>query len=297
MLYRVFTLQPDIFSSFWANSLIARGVSKNIISYEMLNWREKYGAGNYKQADDTPFGGGNGMVLQAEPIFQALNDCNGVSKFFSKPDQIQNHFKLEPNNSQFWQLCNQLKNTNPIKKATIMLTPRGFPITQQIVEWLASNFSELNLLCGRYEGFDARVSEAVDLELSIGNFVTNGGEAPCMSLIEGVSRLLPEFVTKSQTVMHDSFSSGLNFYNEQQEFVIGKRNIESAKKTAAVSSLEYRSDKEKQLFDNVWWKNNILPFIEHPQYTRPEVWQNWKVPEVLTTGDHKKIQAFRTRWY
>lgn len=262
----------------------------------MLNWREKYGVGSYKQIDDKPFGGGHGMVLQVDPIYQALRDVEAVSSLYQKPNQEQNHTRLLPNNSQFYSLCNSLKSSKSIKKATISLTPRGFPITQQIVEWLASSFDELNILCGRYEGFDARVSEIVDLELSIGNFVTNGGEAPAMSLIEGISRLLPDFVTKSGTVMHDSFSSQLNFYDEQNEFVIGKHKLQSLNKKTEIQDT-FEPIFEKNLFDDIWWHKNILPFIEHPQYSRPEVWQNLKVPEVLTTGDHKKIQDWRKGWY
>jgi tRNA G37 N-methylase TrmD len=186
-----------------------------------------------------------------------------------------------------------------------MLTPRGFPITQQIVEWLAGNFSELNILCGRYEGFDSRVSEMVDMELSVGNFVLNGGEVGAMALVEAVSRLLPDFVTKGDTVMHDSFSSGLNFYGEQEEFVVGKKKMESLKeKTPRQPSVATPQEGNLlnpanwvNLFDNNWWRENILPFIEHPQYTRPEVWQDLKVPGVLLNGDHKKIQAWRKKWY
>jgi len=297
MFYRIFSIQPDIFSSFWNNSLIARGLSKNIISYEMLNWRDKYGVGSYKQIDDKPFGGGAGMVLQPEPIYNALKDVAGISSLFKPALEAQNHFKLEPNNSQFWNLWKALNSVNPTKKATISLTPRGFPITQQVVEWLAANFDELNILCGRYEGFDARVSEIVDLELSIGNFVTNGGEAPAMSLIEGISRLLPDFVTKNNTVLHDSFSSKLNFYPEQNEFVIGKNKLGQANLKKTELDDIFGSIVEPNLFNDGWWKSNILPFIEHPQYSRPEIWHNLQVPQVLTTGDHKKIQQYRMKWY
>lgn len=262
----------------------------------MLNWREKYGVGAYKQIDDKPFGGGHGMVLQVEPIYQALKEVQAVSCLYQKPAEIQTHQRIQPNNSQFWNLCQQSKTDKPIKKATISLTPRGYPITQPIVEWLATDFEELNILCGRYEGFDARVSEIVDLELSIGNFVTNGGEAPSMSLIEAISRLLPDFVTKTGTVLHDSFSSELNFYEEQHEFVIGKNNLQKVHKNQQINdTLETKS--KLNPFDDLWWQKNILPFIEHPQYSRPEIWENLAIPKVLATGDHKKIQDWRKGWY
>ena len=80
MLFRLFTLHPDIFQSFVSNSLIARAVSKNIISFELINWREQFGIGNYKQVDDKPFGGGSGMVLMAEPIIQAMEQSGSIDR-------------------------------------------------------------------------------------------------------------------------------------------------------------------------------------------------------------------------
>ena len=334
MFYRVFSLHPDIFTSFFSNSLIARGVEKQIIDYEIVNWRDDFGVGNYKQVDDKPYGGGSGMVLQAEPIFKALEKYQAISKFYNPNSEPTEYSRLVPNNQVFFEkwakeLENEVvdsvipesvsglhvvslqgvelrpghldrgrssvsveevevKNT---KKITISLTPRGFPINQQIVEWL-TNFDELNILCGRYEGFDARVSDAVDLELSIGDFVLNGGEVGAMGLIEAVSRLLPEFVTKGDSVLHDSFSSGLNNYREQEEFVIGKNRLKN-------KELKIKNEVVETInpFSNTCWLKNILPKIEHPQFTRPEIWNNFKLPAVLINGDHKKIQAWRKKWY
>jgi tRNA G37 N-methylase TrmD len=184
-----------------------------------------------------------------------------------------------------------------LQKCTISLTPRGFPLNQQIVEWLA-NFQELNILCGRYEGFDARVSEAMDLELSVGNFVLNGGEVAAMSLIEAVSRLVPGFISKTESVAHDSFSSGLNYYQEQEEFVIGKTKTEERKRLQDQKPSVIPTVVQPQnLFDDTLWRRSILPYIEHPQYTRPEIWNNWKVPEVLLSGNHRKVQDWRRDWY
>jgi tRNA (guanine-N1)-methyltransferase len=82
MLFRIFSLHTDIFRSFLDNGLIARGISKDIIKFELVNWREKFGVGNYKQVDDKPFGGGSGMVLMPDPIFKALEEYNAVSGLF-----------------------------------------------------------------------------------------------------------------------------------------------------------------------------------------------------------------------
>ncbi len=286
MLFRIFTLHPDIFSSFLDNALVARGRAQEIIEVELMNWREMFGVGGYKQVDDKPFGGGHGMVLQPEPIYQALKSVGGVSSFFSELENPVVHSRVAPNNTRFYTKSNQIAN---FSTATISLTPRGHTINQQTFEWLAK-FQELNILCGRYEGFDSRVSEMVDLELSLGDFVLNGGEVAAMCLVEGVSRIIPGFVTKTDTVLHDSFSSNLNQYKEQEEFVIGKNNIQNR-------VLGNKEINVKNIFDDELWAQNALPKIEHPQYTRPSNWRGYQVPELLLEGNHKKIQDWRLNWW
>jgi tRNA G37 N-methylase TrmD len=337
MLFKIFTLHPDIFESFTKNALIARGVAKDIIKFEFYNWREKYGIGNYKQVDDSPFGGGSGMVLMAEPILKAMDetDCfenieslpsNRLSNTYPKPRpdrhselvsespttekvvKTKEHISYLPNNAKFYEEAKSGKIKT--KKVNIMMTPRGFPLNQKTVEWLAQDFKEINILCGRYEGFDARVNDFVDLELSIGNFVLNGGEVGAMCLVEAVARLVPDFITKNNSVLHDSFSSGLNEYKEFQfdnAKTQYKKNIVAAASVSPFSKVKVSQlnnsnknisyENNTNLFDNSWWKSNILPYIEHPQYTRPEIWRNISVPAILKTGDHAKIQKWRTKWY
>lgn len=405
MHFRIFSLFPDLFTSFWQQSLIARGLAKNLFSFQIVNWREKYSLNSHGQVDDKPFGGGSGMVLMAEPIVTALEKEGRLSEYvlaknswytvtkvktetnadkkpeatLDLPEQLesksdskdlaikdltidstqttystkteQNNFTVNqkesslnskdttfntkkihqsylPPNADFYSFwLRQKSQGKTVSVCTIQLTPRGFPLSQTVCQWLAENFQELNILCGRYEGFDERVREYVDLELSIGNFVTNGGEIPAMALIEAVTRLLPGFITKETSVWHDSFSSHLNFYPEHSEFVIGKRKWSSlgnqvkelhltrkqaeeltkltkvltkAKETYQTETWQVGENKENSkvnLFDNDWYLNTILPQIEHPQYTRPQIWRGWQVPEVLLSGDHKKIQAWRQKWY
>jgi tRNA (guanine37-N1)-methyltransferase len=270
MLYRVFTLYPSIFQSFTEASLIARAISKDIITIDLIDWRTEYGVGNHKQVDDKPFGGGAGMVLQCEPIFKALEDKNALGQFIGLPKDIY------PNNSKFY---DRLK-TEKIKNVTISLTPKGHVINQDTLYWLAQ-FEEVNILCGRFEGFDERVNTMVDLELSLGDFVLNGGEVAAMTLIEGVSRLLPGFVTKANSVDHDSFSSSNNHYQEHEEYSKLKNN---------------NSNIEKVIFDDAKWLSKITQY-EHPVYTRPEKWNGLEVPKVLMDGDHKKIQEWKYGWY
>jgi tRNA (guanine37-N1)-methyltransferase len=284
MKFNIFTLHPTIFDSFFGTSLIARGISQNIIQETRINWRDKYGIGGYNQIDDKPFGGGSGMVIQPDQIYQSLLEHNAVSPLFTAQEDKKEHNKLTPNNPLFFEYWLKNKPTN----VTISLTPRGYQYNQKMAEWLAGNFETINILCGRYEGFDHRVDEAVDLELSIGNFVLNGGEVAAMTVIESVSRLIPGFVTKDTSVLHDSFSSELNHYREDREYVIGKRNL--GKITPEVQT---QAPSIQNLFNEQDWIKNILPFLEHPQYTRPEIWHNMKVPQVLLDGNHKEIDKWR----
>jgi len=291
MLYRIFTLHPNILSSFLSESLVARALAKEIIQVELVNWREGFGIGNYKQVDDRPFGGGSGMVLKPEPIFKALKSFEAQQNIYPKKVSNNTYSRVIPNNSRFYELQQKLN----LKKATIMLTPRGFSLDQKIVSWL-SGFEELNILCGRYEGFDARVSDSVDLEISIGSFVLNGGEVPAMSLIESISRLLPDFVTKETSVSHDSFSKNLNIYSENASFLRAKNTLKSI---SDIDNLESKTRvlENINLFNDQKWMKEILPYIEHPQFTRPEVWNDLSVPKILLSGDHKKIQNWQKNWY
>jgi tRNA (guanine37-N1)-methyltransferase len=307
MKFKIFTLHPDIFISFINNSLIARAISKQIIEIKTVDWRQGFGIGNYKQVDDKPFGGGSGMVLMADPIINAMIDegCFEGKKPQTKSGNIdQEHKSFLPNNAQFYE---QIKSGElQTKKVNILMTPRGFPVTQQTVQWLARDFEEINILCGRYEGFDARINDHIDLELSVGNFVLNGGEVASMCIVEAVSRLIPDFITKNTSVLHDSFSSGLNNYSEF-EFENSKTQYQrELEKSKGNENLKVKSENSTivNLFNDTLWLQNILPYIEHPQYTRPQFWvdklQNQtkiQVPSFLLTGDHAKIQKWRVRWW
>jgi len=317
MHFSIYTLYPELFSSFLSTSMIARAQNSKVFSAELINWRE-FGVGNHKQIDDKVFGGGTGIVLQPDPIIKALQKNGHVSQFFTPQDYPQEHVKILPNNIRFYrqwlhsngvlsQMAQQLhmpfstpKNvpisSNP-RHVTISLTPRGFPFTQQVAQWL-STFDSVSMLCGRFEGFDARVDEAVDVELSLGSFVLNGGEVAAMATLEAVSRLLPGFVEKPESIAHDSFSHGLNMYTEHAQYsglIQDPKNQQISQKFNSIQQLE------QALVDSLFplqnWKESILPHIEHPQYTRPACWQNWVVPAVLNSGNHAHIQRWRQNWF
>lgn len=294
MQFRIFSLQSTIFESFFETSLIARGFSEGVFTKDIINWREKYGVGNYKQVDDRPYGGSHGMVLQAEPIYTALTDQKAVSGLYAAPTTPTPHHRILPNNHLFYDQVEKHKSADlPTRNATILLTPRGYRYNQPTAEWLASSFDSLTLLCGRYEGFDARVQEMVDLELSVGDYVLNGGEVAAMTVVESVARLLPGFLTKEHTAEHDSFSSSRLIHRESMEYILGKNRM---KQSERIQREYLKKPPIEKLFDPKQWKEEILPHIEYPQYTRPEIWNNWQVPAVLLSGDHKKIDQWRKGW-
>jgi tRNA (guanine37-N1)-methyltransferase len=289
MDFKIFSLHPNFYNSFINTSLIARGIEHKIINLEIINWREKFGIGRYKQVDDKPFGGGDGMVLMAEPIYKGLLEKKAIGIQYKIPKiqtEHQNFIPKNPEYFKYWQ-----KNSKKINSITISLTPRGYTLNQNTIQWLSQNFKQINILCGRYEGFDSRVSDMVDLEISLGNFVLNGGESASLCIIESISRLLPNFISKTSSVLHDSFSENVNQYLEQEEYILGSNNY---KKTSFTYPNYLTSE---NIFDKKNYIKNTVPSIEHPIYTRSEVFNNYSTPKVLLSGNHKNIQKWRENWF
>lgn len=297
MNFFIHTLHPEIFESFISQSLIARAVNNGVINIKTENWRELYGLGNHKQVDDKPYGGGTGMVLQPDPIYQSLLANSAVAKRYSPRSEQVQYIPRLPYNVQYYDEWLSNPKTRS-KSITISLSPRGYTFNQKTAQWLADNFETTHLVCGRYEGFDSRASELFDLEISIGSYITNGGEVPAMVLIESIARLQEGFVTKHTSVTHDSFSASLNIYEEMDEFVIGSRRkrqlIDSGDKYNRLKKFNARYS-DSNPFDHVEYMNSVFPFLEHPHFTRPEVWQNMSVPKILIEGNHKAIHAWRTK--
>ncbi|MDD5606485.1 MAG: tRNA (guanosine(37)-N1)-methyltransferase TrmD [Candidatus Pacebacteria bacterium] len=161
MKFDIITIFPNIFDSYFNHGLIARGLKKKLIQIKTHNLR-KWTIDKHKSVDDRPFGGGLGMVMKIEPIFEAVK-------------------AIKKNNSK-----------------VIFFTPRGKKFNQKIA-WQLSKQKQLIFICGRYEGVDERVAEKIaDLKLSIGDYVLMGGEVPTLVVIEAVSRLIPGIIAKEQ---------------------------------------------------------------------------------------------------
>lgn len=172
----ILTLFPEMFTGVLGSSILKKAQDKEAVSFDLINFRD-YSTNKHKTVDDYPYGGGNGMVLKPEPIFNAI-------------ESIKNFEKAR----------------------TIMLTPQGKPYDQKMAEELAKE-NHLIFICGHYEGFDERVREhLVTDEISIGDYILTGGEIASMAIIDSIVRLLPGVLGNDESADTDSFSTGLLEY-------------------------------------------------------------------------------------
>lgn len=199
----ILTLFPEMFNGFLNESIIKRAIEKELVSVNIINFRD-YSNDPHHKVDDTPFGGGAGMVLSIEPIYNALED-------------------IKKDNSH-----------------VVLLNPSGVTFNQKKAKSF-SKYDHLILICGHYEGFDYRIKNLVDEEISIGNFVLTGGELPAMMISDAVIRLL-DGVISSESLDSESFDDEL---------------------------------------------------LDYPVYTKPRDFKGMVVPDVLLSGDHKKIEEYR----
>lgn len=176
MIFDVLTLFPDMFEVF-NHSIIGKGREKGLISLNLMNIRD-YTTNKHKKVDDYPYGGGAGMVMQAEPIYNSME---------------------------------QLEKTYGYKPYTILMSPRGRRFNQQIAKELYDR-KHIAFICGHYEGLDERIMNLVDEEISIGDFVLTGGEIASMAIIDTVARLVPDVLSTSESYEDESFYSGLLEY-------------------------------------------------------------------------------------
>lgn len=177
MRFDIFSLFPSIFQPYFEVSILQKAIEKNLLEVNVHNIRD-WSFDKHHVTDDTPYGGGGGMVMKAEPIFIAMEDVLG----------------------------------NPPQCPVILMSPQGRPFTQKIAQELAQ-YPQVALLCGRYEGVDERVREnLITDQLSIGDFVITGGELPALMVVDAVSRNIPGVLGDPKGAIDDSFASGLLEY-------------------------------------------------------------------------------------
>ena len=205
----IITIFPDIFGKVFESGMIRQAEKKDLLQINIVDLRD-FGEGRHRVVDGRPFGGGEGMVLKAEPIIRALED---------------------------------LAEKAEEKLYVLLMSPQGEKFDQSKAKEL-SLMAHLTLVCGRYEGIDQRIADFfTDEEISIGDFVLTGGEFAAMVITDAVSRLIPGVLGEGESVLRESFMDGM---------------------------------------------------LDHPQYSRPADFRGMKVPEVLRSGNHKEIEAWRT---
>ncbi len=210
MRFDILTLFPEMFPGYLGQSLLNLAIQRGLVEVRLHNIRD-WAQGKHKTVDDRPFGGGPGMVLKVEPVVECVEAVQAMAE--------------------------------PPGRA-VLLTPQGRRLNQQLVEELAAH-ERLLLLCGRYEGFDERVRTILaPEEVSIGDFILNGGEVAAMVLVDSVIRLVPGVLGDEESSQQDSFS--------------GRERL-----------------------------------LEFAQYTRPREYRGLEVPEILLSGNHEQIAAWR----
>lgn len=227
MKFDIITIFPNIFDSYFSESILKRAQKNKLIDIKIHNLRD-YTKDKHKKVDDTPYGGGAGMVLKIEPICNCVNAIK--SQITRNKTQTNPKFKLQTKN---------------YKLRTILFSAKGKKYTQKDAKRL-SKYDNIIMICGRYEGVDERVAKNLaDEEISIGEYVLTGGEIPAMIVVDSISRLLPGVLGNTESTEEESHS------------VEGQ--------------------------------------LEFPQYTKPEIYKNWKVPKVLLSGNHKEIESWRKK--
>jgi len=177
MRFDVLTLFCGMFSTFLKESILGRAVERGLLDVHLVDIRD-YASDAHKTTDDRPYGGGDGMVMKPEPIYEAIRSVERVGE----------------------------------RSRVILLSPQGEVFDQQKA-WELSELDQLVLVCGRYEGVDERaISSSVDQELSIGDYILSGGETAAMVVMESVGRLIPKVLGGERSTLEDSFEDGLLEY-------------------------------------------------------------------------------------
>ncbi len=204
--FSAISLFPEMFTAVTEYGVVGRAVKSGKVVVDCINPRD-FTEDRHRTVDDRPYGGGPGMLMKMEPLERAIRSANQ-----NGDGQV------------------------------VYFSPQGKPVDHQVIATMSQQ-SHLILLAGRYEGVDERLlSEHVDIELSLGDFVLSGGELAAMAVIDSVTRLMPGVLGHDESAVEDSFVDGL---------------------------------------------------LDHPHYTRPEIYNDLSVPDVLLSGNHKQIEAWR----
>lgn len=221
MNFHILTLFPEMVMQGLSTSILGKALERGFITIEAVNIRD-YTTDKHGKVDDYTYGGGAGMLMQAQPVYDAYL---AVAEAIDKNEAVKN------------------KTGNSMHRARVIyVTPQGRTFNQEMAKEFAKE-ENLIFLCGHYEGIDERVLEEIVTDyVSIGDYVLTGGELPAMVMIDSISRLVPGVLHNEESATTESFHNDL---------------------------------------------------LEYPQYSRPEVWMDRRVPEILLSGDHAKVDKWR----
>ena len=204
MRFDIITIFPDIFDSYFNESIIGRAQKKRLVKMKTHDLR-KWTTDKHRTVDDRPYGGGVGMILKVEPIFKAIEKIKKTHLFFERS-------KAESRSS---------RQARTIKGRIILFSAKGKTMTQaDIRRW--AKYDQLILICGRYEGVDERVAEYIaDEEVYVGNYVLTGGEIPAMIVVDAVSRLVAGVLGKKESLKEESFGKNdqIPITNDQWQYL------------------------------------------------------------------------------
>ncbi len=252
----ILTLFPDIIHGYANEAILGRAQKNGLIEVAAHNFRS-FSGNKWGHVDDTPYGGGPGMILRVEPIYECLKSIKALSFRATSRNPSKSSKAISP-------LAASLGRNDKTK--VIVMDPAGKKFDQRMAE----KFSELDrlvMICGRYEGFDARVYDFVDERVSVGDFVLAGGELAALSIIEATARLIPGVLGNAESLREETFG----------------------RKVSRIEYLVSRNSKTKIPVT----KYQILNTKEYPQYTKPENFMGKKVPKVLLSGNHEEIEKWR----
>ena len=246
MKISIITLFPKMISSFLDESIVRRAKEKGAVEIEIVDLR-KFAKNKYGSVDDRPYGGGAGMVLRVDVLHEALQD---IIKDSGQAPTLQ--------------------KVSGQARMTILTSAKGKKFNQQ----KAQEYSKLNhlvLIAGHYEGFDERVLDFIDEEISLGDFVMTGGEITAAAVVDSVVRLLPNVLKKEEATQSESF---FEVSVDKLIEVVGVNDL--------LEKLKQKGAEKVKL-------------LEYPHYTRPEEFRGKKVPEVLLKGNHKQVDEWRLK--
>jgi tRNA (guanine37-N1)-methyltransferase len=253
MRFDLITIFPEFFGGPLEHGIVRRAREAGIVDVRVQDLRE-FTKDRHRTVDDRPFGGGEGMVLKPEPLFEAVEALLGHS--------VGDASSHPPKNE---------------KTAIVLLSAAGKLFRQEMARRFAK-LERIIFICGRYEGVDERVAEhlATD-EVSIGDFVLSGGELPAMLIVDAVTRLLPGALGNEASTENESFADD-ELYRQIDEF--------RRRETSPASMNQVR-----KICEGLQLRGAAL--LDYPHYTRPAEYRGWAVPEVLLGGNHAEVAKWR----